>query len=212
MESRFALTAILAALCMLADVVSAAAPGRPPSVAFDGNGLMVDGVKPGTGIAWISVVRDRPKDVARVRSFFGTTTVPPSGKVQLPALDAQANGLWFLADVQSGAAVHAAPPALAGTVGEVAVEAAAGRDMVAIIAPVARVLYVRPGRGAWTFIAHDGSPADADGTSNGVVTMALASMTAVRGDAGPPERSEAGDVVLAIDSRWMRMGRAEVTR
>jgi len=203
--------ALIAALVVPVAVWTAAAAGPPPHVTFDHEGLVIAGSKPGVDVAWISVVRDRPKDVGRVITSFGAVKVPASGAARVAAHRPEAaRGLWIVADTDTGAAAHAAPPGQTVTRADVTIEARAEGPTVSIQAPVARVLYVRPGRGAWTLLAHDGSPADVDGLQNGVIVAALDAMAAVRGNAKPPDALAAGDVILAVDVRWMRAGKLEV--
>jgi hypothetical protein len=213
MKNWFHRTVAAAVFVALAFVPPVSAGGPPPHVTFDAEGVSISGVRPGAQVAWMTYERDRPRQTSRVRSFYGIAPATPAGAARVSKQDAdKARGVWFFVDTETGAFTHAVPPGSHPEPGEIAMQAAAGERHVSIKAPVARVLYVRAGRGAWTAMAHDGSPADADGVQNGVVMIALGSMTAMRGNAPPPEQAEAGDVAVAIDARWMRTGKVEVAR
>lgn len=203
----------LSAVALLAVATVASAGDPPPRVSFDADGVLVAGVRPGASIAWLSMTRDRPNDVSRVQSDLGIFVATPSGNGRIPASRAEhARAIWLVADTETAAATHARPASYIPAVSDVEIRAETAKPTIAFTAPAITLLYVRGRGGAWTYNATDGSPADADGVQNGVVTVTLADMVAVRGNAKPPSDTRVGDVVLVIDSRWMRSGKAEVTQ
>lgn len=200
----------------LAAVVCAAnalfAAERPlPQVSFDRGGVQVAGVRPGTRIAWLGLIREPRQTHSLNRIVRGFEVATPNGSLSIPSTDAdRARGLWVVADVGTGAAVHA-KTARAVTVGAaIGVEAAAGNASVSIASSTIELLYVRPPARAWTFSVDDGGGLDGDGVQNGKIVVALQSLQALHGQAGAPAAIESGDVLLLLDARYLRTATVEI--
>lgn len=118
--------------------------------------------------------------------------------------------LWVIAAIDDGEVVYATSPGYSISATAVEITAVAESVTFAVKAPVGKLLYVRPGVGAWTFTGKDGGRGDADVTQNGRIEVALTSLMAERGNRPPPETTLSGDVIVAIDSRWMRVGQVKV--
>jgi hypothetical protein len=210
MAMRSAGIASVAALMALLLVVSAEA-GSKPQVVFKKDGIRVKAKKGRSNIVWLAVVRDRPNDVARVRVPKGTVVANDFGDADVTLEKAhELRGIWLVADVDEGAAGFVSPALQTSNPGVISVDARKGLNGVAVTAPDVVVMFVRPRVGAWTFSVTDGSPADGDRAQNGVVVVPLSSLVSFEGKKKPPAVTEPGDLVLAVDRRWMRVGEVEV--
>ena len=183
-----------------------------PVVSFDDEGAHLQG-KPGAKVAWLSVVHEQRGPLMSVRSPRGLAVLTAAGTARVEMKKARAaRAIWLVADLEDGGAVQVTPPGYSISHIPVKVAAPMGRTAFTVTAPVARVLYVRPGSGAWVFSGVEGTSTDADGAEDAIITVALTSLQSLQGNDPPPGVTEPGDVILVIDSRWMRIGRAGVER
>ena len=205
--SRSGVFAVLVAI-----IVSLAAAATPPSVTFDDEGADVIS-RPGSKVAWLTVAREQAGAIQRVTSLRGHAAVSPAGRLRVQMKKAAtARALWLVVNVDDGHAAQIAPPRYAISHTPVPIAAVEGRSSFSVTAPLAKVLYVRPGVGAWAFSGAEGRTGDADGQENGVIAVSLTALEAIQGNDRPPTTIEPGDVILAIDSRWMRAGRMVVSQ
>lgn len=203
-RSSFFLAAVIAAVSAFAD---------PPTVTFTAGGVAIGGVKPGTKVVWLGMIRERVGSHTRVRFVRGLEPATPSGKIEIPEAGAdRAHAIWVVADAGSGSSRKSAAPGFAQSTGGITIRATPGAASVAIESAYVELVYVRPHRGAWSFGTGDGSTIDADGQPNGVVVMPLSALKRFQGNPNPPEQVEEGDVILAIDSYRIRSAQLVVTR
>jgi hypothetical protein len=87
---------------------------------------------------------------------------------------------------------------------------AVGDTSISVQSRFIELMFVRPGRGVWSFRAGDGGGLDQDGTRDGWVKIALASLVAYKGNPHPPATVEPGDRVFLIDPTELRAGDVEV--
>ncbi len=73
-----------------------------------------------------------------------------------------------------------------------------------------RILFVRPPAGAWAFDATDGSDLDADGRTDGQVTVHLSKLQPLHGSRPAADGIATGDVILVVDPRRIRSGEVVV--
>jgi hypothetical protein len=188
------------------------ATAGPPAISFDDEGAHLHG-KPGARLAWLSVVHEQRGPLMGVRSPRGLAVLTAAGTARVEMKKARgARAIWLVADLEDGGAVQVTPPGYSISRIPVKVAAPMGRTAFTVTAPVARVLYLRPGSGAWAFSGVEGTSTDADGAEDAIITVSLASLQSLQGNDPPPAVTEPGDVILVIDSRWMRIGRAGVER
>jgi hypothetical protein len=198
-------------LAVLLFVSVAAFAADKPELAFDGRSVAVRGVEPGGRTAWMALVRERVQNHTSVRVYRGLTPAAANGVADISGAAAEApRALWIVADVGRGKGVRGAPPAVTPSPVAVPIRAAVGQPTITIEAAEAHVLYVHPPSGAWALEVSDGSDRDADGAADGTITIALSSLHALQGRVKPPDQTETGDLILAIDPRRVRSGEAVV--
>jgi hypothetical protein len=210
-------------LCTLfVAIVLAALPAfsetREPSIQFAPSVVTVTGA-PGAAVAWISVSRGRDRGVSRLRSARGSAVANQLGVVTTSADAESGRAIWIAANVAAGDVTIATPAGYAPSAVPVRIDASAGATSVGVAAPVMKLLYVRPGEGAWTFSGKDGVPLeggyalmDGDGTQNALITVPLEALVPLDGAPQPPSSVRAGDVICVIDSRWMKVGKVVVSQ
>lgn len=114
--------------------------------------------------------------------------------------------VWVGIDLASGNSTVAAPPGFA--MGEISLskrKIADTLDRVDLTLPMAEVLLVRPSVGAWRLRVGDGGDSDEDGVADGTLRAALAGMRSLGDSPRAPERLEAGDVVVVIDTQTLQL-------
>lgn len=189
----------------------AAGKANPPKVDFGREGVTVRDLKPGTKVAWMAMVREPQGYHVRVRVLRGYGPATPNSTFSMAFDKADSTrGLWLIADVDAGTGVRASSPVTATSNRPIAVRAANGASRVEIDSAAVEVLYVRPGRGAWTYTVADGGGRDADALPNGTIVMRLESLKPMKGNPHAPTAIEAGDLMLIIDPRFMRTAAVEV--
>lgn len=188
------------------------AAGTAPSVTFHQDSIQIHG-SPETHIAWLTVAHQQRGSLMAVESLTGLAVSDSEGEVRLPWSDANGSrSIWMVADIGAGTGIHASPPGYEPSAAPVLIDAVGGRTTLSIRAAVTKLLYVRPGQGAWAFTGTDGGQNDGDGQQNSVVQIPLSAMQPVEGLASPPATIAVGDLILAVDSRWMRVGRLVVSQ
>ena len=207
MSKRF----LAAVACTLFAVAGLAADRALPQVAFSRGSVTVSGLRAGTRVAWLGMIREPRQNHSRTRIVRGFQPVTPQGAFSIDAADAdRTRGLWAIADVGTGASVHARSPRAVASRRGIRVAAPAGSATIAVESGAIEVLYVRPPARAWSFAVADGGGRDADGVQNGTIVVALPSMKPLHGQSGGPSVTERGDVILVLDPRQLRTGTVEV--
>lgn len=123
---------------------------------------------------------------------------------------------WFAVDLASGELAAAGRSELAEPSRPLAAdsELAAGEAVWPVSEGIVEVLVVRPGEGersgAWAGEVWDGGSADGDGLADGRAGVSPARLEPVGESGRPPERYEAGDVLIAVTPRALRWGIASV--
>jgi len=188
-------------------------PKVKPELKFGRGGVAVTGVKPGTKIAWIAMIREPRAYHSEVVVLRGYGPARPDATFEIAREAAdQDRGIWAVADVDAGTAISALTPEMKASKQPIVVHAEAGQSVVTFASAGVDLLYVRPKRGAWAFTVSDGGTRDGDGEVNGSIAMPLASLRPFKGNPHPPESVEAGDLLLVIDRRGLRTAVVEVTR
>lgn len=161
-------------------------PGK--SAVFFASGLIADGPHQQI-VRWKQIVSDDDHD--------GSVTLPVEG-------GAPKFTIWAVVDLANGRYVVASPPEFLAHIIEVShggFPRSAGSSVVdrfALDHPVLDVLYVHPGRGAWTWNAMDGGRLDRDG-ANGVTLIAVDDGRPLGDTQGKASELTAGGVLIAID-------------
>ena len=204
---------LLAVLCgtIALHSLHAAGKGTPPSVAFGRSGVTVAGLKPGTRLAWLGMIREPRKHRSATRIVRGFAPATPGSSFSIDYENADTSrSLWVVADVDNGSAVQAKPAASIVSQHAIPIQAVAGKSAITVGSSAVEVLYVRPHGGAWTFSVADGGGRDGDRLQNGTIVVPLASLTALKGNPHPPSTVESGDLVLVLDPDLMRSAAVEV--
>lgn len=182
-----------------------------PRLSFTRQGVTVEGLRPGTKVAWMAMIREPRGYHTRVRIVSGFEPATPHSSFAVAMENADTvRGIWTIADVSEGAGIHEPSPGTAISPRRIAVEARVGRQSVRIDSAAIEVLYVRPKRAAWRYAVADGGGLDGDAIMNGSIVMPLASLRPLKGNPPAPDRVEEGDFLLLIDPRGMRTAKIEV--
>lgn len=208
MNRRIAVSTLV--LGLVAAVAAAA-----PSVEYGPGGVRVVGARPGTRIAWMALVRQNHPYHKENFVVRGIEIATGSGFVDVDKekkWGETAHALWSAVDVDELASVRASSPDFQHSQRPIAMTAKAGESTITIQCAVAEVMYVRGRSGVWAGTVGDGSKLDADGTRNGSIVLALASLSPYKGNPHPPDNVTAGDLVLVIDPYEIRSAQYEVPR
>jgi hypothetical protein len=194
-----------AALFFVIVIVTSFVYADPPSLTFSAGGVSIGGVRPGTKLVWLGMIRERVDAHVQVRFVRGLQPATPAGKIDVPEQNAdQARAVWVVADVDSGTGRKGAAPGFLHSAAEIVIRATAGQPAFAIESAAVELLYVRPHRGAWSFGAGDSSERDADHESDGTIVVSLSSLRRFEGNPHPPDVIEPGDLILVIDPYRIR--------
>jgi hypothetical protein len=204
----------LAALVLMLTNPAANAAGpshKPPKVSFDADGVTIGEVEPGDRVAWISVELENPVGMSKFTVRKGLDAGNAGRAVAVKSKNAnRALAVWLIAQIDGDGIGWVSPPQYQPSAHRVAITAAAGAPSIGVRAAAIELMYVRPGGGAWTFRADDGSALDGDRVQNGTVVVALQSLEAFRGNAAPPASVQGGDAILVVDRQRMKVGQLEV--
>ena len=199
----------------LAALVSAAAAAEP-QFEFGRSGVTVRGLKPGSKVAWMALVRENHDYHKETVILRGYEPVTPAGALQLDGgpkvWHEQKDAIWTLVDVDELVSVRASSPEFTHSDRPLVIRAVAGETTFAVQSIAVEVMYVRRRGGVWSFGAGDGATLDGDRKQNGTIVIALETLQPYKGNPHPPERIEEGDLILVIDSYEVRAGQIEVTQ
>lgn len=179
----------------------------PPQLDVHRDQLLVQGVRPGTRVAWMAYTRERVGWHGRAGIRRGLGVVAADGVLRIPhPVPTAPYVLWSIATVDTAQGARATPPGMEVSTVRVPVTASVGAASVIIDAPQAHLLYVNPPAGAWFMSAADGGGGDADGRTDGYITIALSSLIALEGNRKAPQSIQAGDLVMVVDPGRLRAG------
>jgi hypothetical protein len=180
-------------LTFSANAVTAAGITPGKSAVFFASGLMPDGAQQGV-VRWSQIVSDDDRD--------GRVTLTMTNRI--PSVT-----IWAVVDLTNGQFGVGSPGGFAPRVTRLVPGAfrrsggSAAVDLFGFDHPVLDLLYVFPGKGAWTWNAVDGrAPFDRDG-ANGVTLVSVADAKPLGDANGKPSEFAAGGVLIAID--WYHM-------
>jgi hypothetical protein len=190
-----------------------------PVITFEEAAVVASGLEPASRVAWFSVAREPGEYVSRiVRREAVLADDDGDGTVRLE-LDAPVSegSVWFAVDLADGALTVASPT------GEPFRERVFDSRVLRQEAPgVVRGLregrlyllafLARPDVGAWTVSLGDGGDHDDDGTLDGFVQAAFASMESVDDALTPPEALATGDVVILVDPNAMEFAAVQFVK
>jgi hypothetical protein len=183
----------------------------PPNIQLSTEALTISGLAPGASVALLSVAREQMPYMARVVSRRELLVDDDrDGRVRYaPEVGIAYSSIWIAIDVATGDATFAMPDGVTPLVMEQR-GAGEGHAVEAIINSVEvgrtsiDVVIVRPGVGAWSANAQDGSDADKDGRVDGRLRLDQTKLQPLRtsyGDA--PNSLRKGDVVALLDAQRM---------
>jgi hypothetical protein len=182
-------------------------------VAFDGDEVVVEGLAPGSRLAWLSLASEPHRYHVRDVRREGIETADATGaaRIQLE-VEVPPRSVWGFVDLASGKSLWAAPETF------LLEETEAGPDQVRpddrgqlsrlrARAVGLELMAARPaggpvphaGSGAWALTVFDGSPWDRDEASDGGVEIATDTGSPIADSPSPPEQLLPGDVILGID-------------
>lgn len=179
---------------------------------FGAGHLAIRGMRPGTPIGWMALVRERVNNHIRVTIHRGVARATGMGDATIThgAADAR-RAIWAIASLGDADTILTTAPDYVTSSVPIEAVLSAGATSLRIVAAEIHVLYVRPPAGAWFYDATDGSELDADHQQNGTIEVALSSLQRLQaGPQAPPAQIESGDAILLIDPRALRSGRSVV--
>lgn len=197
---------------LLAEPLSAA----PPSLSFEPEAVLAQGISPKGRVVWFSVAREISRQAATVVPRIEQAADDDGdGAVRLElGKEVPLRSVWFAVDLETGEAGVAAPegfPLLEGDLAGRAIPAALNR--LELQHGFVYLVLVRPGLGAWKLRAGDGGASDEDGQPDGTLRAALPSLEGIDPTTPPPpERFSPGDLLLVIDPNRMEYLRFRVGR
>lgn len=188
-----------------------------PTVRFEPLAVVVSGLDPGATVLLLGAGRDHtgirpevltPAEVATDGDGDGTIELSLGRRVPM-------RSVWLIVDLATGSFSSAAPEGSAARevdaqTGEAASMQTLAGDVYRYPTGLLRLCVVRPCGGVWAATVGDGSIADADGASDGYVTVAVAAMAALSGGVAAPARLEPDDLVVAIDLDLLQYSLARV--
>ena len=193
---------------------AAAATGPPLfRLAFASDTVIVEGLTLGGKVVWFGAAQSLAEDdVVEIRYYARIgqdTNLDGSESLALPA-GVPTHGAFVAVDLTTGVATAAATPGY--TLRQVpwrgrgVVDSGRGEDAIEDGRPLANVLVVRAGVGAWVARVSDGGANDDDGGVHGRWRLLLSSLQPL-GDtiAGMPPRVLPTDTVAMIDPRRLEL-------
>src|SRR5688500_12930181 len=159
-----------------------------PKVTFHSDGVRVDGVAPGSRVAWLAVLKEPVQRHIAVRMLYGVDQVTSGGEMKIGATGYElSRALWVLVDVETGDAVSMPGPGYVSSTRRIDAVALPGKTSFSVVSPEAKLLYVRPHGGVWMASVYDGGEGDADERADGRIEVSLATMERLKGNPHPPE-------------------------
>ncbi len=203
---------LIVAWNLVALALCASPPARAElAVSFEPDEVLITGVTPGRGIAVLNVSRYPRTWVEAVVPRAGVFHDDDSdGQITIPLESGLAwKSIWAVVDGASGEFVVATPedfPArgvLFDAAGQI--QPGPGGLLTRVVAhrQDLHLMLVRPRVAAWHAVVSDGNAADEDGSVNGRVRIDVTSARNLLGGNERPGRIRAGDVLVAIDPRYM---------
>jgi hypothetical protein len=201
----------LSLLILLSCVAPASGLAAAMSAAVTGEALIIEGLARGGSVALMSVAREPSYYMAHVVSRRELLVDADGDGVirYAPPNGVAFSSIWIAVDLSSGEVRVAAPEGFHPPEMEQR-GAGRGKAVEAIAATIdigrneACILVVRPGSGAWSTSARDGSPGDRDGRANGRLRLDLSTLRGLAGTSGqPPHALQKGDVVAVLDAESM---------
>ncbi|MBI4914331.1 MAG: hypothetical protein HY825_00655 [Acidobacteria bacterium] len=182
-----------------------------PTISFEPTAVVVSGVTSGGEVALYGVAHDfrweYPAILWWARSLIDEKQI---GTVSLDlGQGVPEHSLWIAVDMTTGESGFGSPRA--GFVRQVDFQGPGvgnGPDgeytAFRAVGGLVDIVVVRPGTGLWLTKTGDGGAADADGTSDGVVTAVLSSFEPVGDSPLAPETFDANDIVIVVDPKSMK--------
>lgn len=192
------------------------APGKL-SIRFDSDGAAAEGVTPGGSVAWLGASRSQEEWGSHFAHWRLTAADDDKDGVVRYPREKGFPEMTILAaiDLTSGTWAVGATYPLEGEVpgpdfGETRSDAAGRVISFAQKTSKVDLLVVRPGADAWSARILDGSPLDADGATDGVVSVGLSVLPSRSGKATRLDGIRPGDIVAMTDASgpWVRVARA----
>lgn len=199
-------------LLLLVAPLSAASP----SLSFEPEAVLAQGITPKGRVVWFSVAREISRQSATVVPRIEQVADDDGdGAVRLDlGKEVPLRSVWFAVDLETGESGVAAPegfPLLEGDLAGRAIPAALNR--LELDRGLVYLVLVRPGVGAWKLRAGDGGASDEDGQPDGTLRAALAGLEGIDPTTPPPpERFSPSDLLLVIDPTRMEYLRFRVGR
>ena len=161
---------ILALILTAASTFSAYAD--PPSLEFRSTGIQVNGMRPGTRVVWLAMLRDRIRERPRVTMQRGLEPVTPNGELTVESgLDAS-QSMWIVAAVDQDVVLRQSAPGYPVSPTPIEAQVSPGTNTLRIRSGTISLTYVRRhGAGVWVFAAADGSELDSDHAPDGWISV-----------------------------------------
>lgn len=191
-------------LALLCAWLPPAASAAPLTLTFETTGLTASGATASGEVAWLAVSRVPRQYLQEVSEVLNSVAADADGTAVLPLESpAPRRSLWVAVDLATGAFSVATPedyPILEEALSSAQLSFDAQDQATGFLLgqQMAKILLVRPGAGAWSLDALDGTPEDTDLEVNGAVAVDLAALEPL-GSAPPPAALQAGDVLVVID-------------
>jgi hypothetical protein len=183
---------------------TAASAARTLSVRFGGHEVTVSGLTPGGGAILFGVGLQPTGQYTLTYRWSGSAedTDNDGAVVMDTGREIPGPTIWCAADARTADFVVVTPGGRPFTATTLRPDAfrRRGNDVTqfAFDHPSLDLLYLEPGRGAWSCTESDGSVTDDDGP-NGVTTLSIARCQPIGGGAGKAQAFHPGGVLVAID-------------
>jgi hypothetical protein len=190
---------------------TAFAQGTPsPQINFEQAAVVASGLTPGKTVVWFGIEHVIDAEYSGdITQYCHEATVASDGTARLDlAHDVVTRSLWLAVDLDTGGYALAAPVGYRIAPLETApqlIRLAGTPDLLSTHASYIEGLVVRPGVGAWTFAGTDSGPGDADGLSDGNLSLAVNQSDPLPGSSVAPDQVATDDLSFLVDPVLMRI-------
>lgn len=220
MSSRMLRSSVLVAIVFAAHVLSAADPvpnaapsavAAPLTLTLNGSTVAISGISPRGQVYVYGVMRTNVTGYTQLLRYAGPLDAAQDGSATLTLREPFSGDAFFFAiDLASGGSGRITPggqPVREFVLPDGALKKANNGQLQQLEThlPIANLLLVRPGTGAWELTVGDGGPDDDDHAANGISTNRPEQMNAVGRSPEAPKNFRADDLLFVFDPMSVAM-------
>ncbi|HEX4965587.1 MAG TPA: hypothetical protein VF173_32555 [Thermoanaerobaculia bacterium] len=183
-----------------------------PAITFEESAVVASGLSPGKTMVFFGVERRVDAEYSNdLYQRYQAATVAADGTARFTLEQPVAlRSIWTAVDLETGNFALASPKGyrlarLAAAPSRLVAGSSSGPDEIVDNRGSLMGLVVRPGVGAWTLAGADGGPGDADGASDGRLTLALDKLEPLPGSPASPAKVGASDLWFVVDPQRMEV-------